>query len=139
MGEDGAISSQRSKRVLIVEDDAQVSTFLRELLVHSGYEVQQACNGGEAMVLLGGHKATRADVVILDIHLPVQSGVDVLVFLRDALHSTIPVVVLTGRATQDQEEDLKSLGVSAYLRKPASSKVLLSEVERALAQSGGGS
>jgi len=119
--------------VLIVEDDAQVSAFLQELLVRNGYEVQQARHGPEAMSLLTDPEESLPDVVILDINLPLQGGVDVLVFLRHTLHSTVPVVVLTASATEDQEEDLKSLGVSAYLRKPTSSKVLLSEVERALA------
>ena len=132
-GEDGAIGSQRSRRVLIVEDDAQVSAFLQELLVRDGYEVQQARHGAEAMVLLTGPVENLPDLVVLDINLPLQSGVEVLVFLRDTLHSRIPVVVLTASATQDQEEDLNSLGVSAYLRKPVTSAVLLSEVERALA------
>lgn len=125
-----------SRRVLIVEDELQVSELLREMLVRNGYEVQQARNGAEAIVCLTEPGESLADLVILDINLPLESGVYVLELLREKLGSTIPVIVLTASATEEQDEELERLGISAYLRKPASTNVLLSEVERVLAQHG---
>ena len=118
--------------VLVVEDDAEVMSFLDELLSGNGYEVLKARNGVDAMVALTAPEAELPGVVLLDINLPLESGISVLSFLRKVMLSGLPVVVLTGSAGQEEEEAVRELGVSYYLRKPARSSEVLSALECAL-------
>ena len=128
----GGGSVKKSRVVLVVEDEAEVMSFLDELLSSNGYEVLKARNGVDAMVALTAPEAELPGVVLLDINLPLESGISVLSFLRKVMLSGLPVVVLTGSAGQEEEEAVRELGVSYYLRKPARSSEVLSALERAL-------
>ena len=127
------MSTELPARILIVEDNPEVMAVLRELLLRSGYDVQEARHGAEALVQLSAPRESLPDLILLDIGLPLEGGVGVLAFLRRTVHSALPVIVLTASATLEQEREIQQLGVSAYLRKPASSDLLLAEVKRALA------
>jgi len=127
------LSTELPARILIVEDNPEVMAVLRELLLRSGYDVQEARHGAEALVQLSAPRESLPDLILLDIGLPLEGGVGVLAFLRRTVHSALPVIVLTASATLEQEREIQQLGVSAYLRKPASSDLLLAEVKRALA------
>ena len=128
----GGGSVKKSCVVLVVEDDAEVMSFLDELLSSNGYEVLKARNGVDAMVALTAPEAELPGVVLLDINLPLESGISVLSFLRKVMLSGLPVVVVTGSAGQEEEEAVRELGISHYLRKPARSSEVLSALERAL-------
>jgi len=128
----GGGSVKKSRVVLVVEDDAAVMSFLDELLSGNGYQVLKARNGVDAMVALTAPEAELPGVVLLDINLPLESGISVLSFLRKVMLSGLPVVVLTGSAGHEEEEAVRELGVSCYLRKPAGSSQVLSALERAL-------
>jgi len=130
------LSTERPGRILIVEDNSEVMAVLRELLLRNGYDVQEARHGAEALVQLSAPKESLPDLVILDIGLPLEGGVGVLAFMRRTVHTALPVIVLTASASHAQEQEIQQLGVSAYLRKPASSDLLLAEVKRALAAQG---
>lgn len=121
------------ERVLVVEDEPELLALLRDLLHGRGYEVQEARHGVEALVHLSAPEDQLADLVILDIGLPLEGGVTVLEFLRRTVRRRTPVIILTATATQEQEEHIRRLGVSAYLRKPASAATVLSMVQKALA------
>ena len=127
------MSTELPARILIVEDNPEVMAVLRELLLRSGYDIQEARHGAEALVQLSAPRESLPDLILLDIGLPLEGGVGVLAFLRRTVHSALPVIVLTASATLEQEREIQQLGVSAYLRKPASSDLLLAEVKRALA------
>ena len=127
-------AEQRARpRVLVVEDNPEVMRFLDELLVLSDYEVVSARNGIEAMVALTAPKPESPHVVLLDLGLPLESGVSVLAFLREVMQSGLPVIVLTGRQDPDEEAAVRELGVSSYLSKPASADKVLTAISRALA------
>jgi len=134
--EEETVSTAPPVRILIVEDNPEVMAVLRELFLRSGYDVQEARHGAEALVQLSAPKDALPDLMILDIGLPLESGVGILEFLRRTLHSALPVIVLTASATPQQEEELERLGINAYLRKPAPSDLLLAEIKRALATHG---
>ena len=120
------------RRVLIVEDNQELTAFLTELLGAHGYEVVHAQNGVEALVALTAPAGDLPNVVLLDLGLPLESGVSVLSFIRDVLRSRLPVIVLTGRGDPDAERAVRELGISAYLAKPASSEEVLGALSRAL-------
>lgn len=122
----------RARRILVVEDDAAAMSFLDALLTDRGYQVTQAQNGVEAMVALTAEDRQRPHAILLDIGLPLEGGISVLTFLRHVLRSSIPVIVVTGRQEPEEEEMVRELGISAFLRKPPNADQVLSALERAL-------
>jgi DNA-binding response OmpR family regulator len=121
------------RRVLVVEDSEELMQFLEDLLALNSYEVVSARNGVEAMVALTAPESETPHAVLLDLGLPLESGVSVLTFLRNVMQSGLPVIVLTGRQDPDDEAAVRQLGISTYLRKPASPEQILAAVARALA------
>ncbi len=125
-------SRRRARRILVVEDDNEIRTYLTALLGNHGYLVSAASNGAEALVALTSPDGDGPDAVLLDLGLPLESGVSVLSFTRNVLRSGAPVVILTGQDDPEMEAAVKELGVSAYLRKPVENHTLIAAVERAL-------
>jgi DNA-binding response OmpR family regulator len=122
-------------KVLIVEDDAAMSTALKDGFTYEGYEVALA-RDGEA-----GLKAAREaapDVVVLDVMLPKLSGLDVCKRLRSE-GSGVPIIMLTARGQEiDKVLGLK-LGADDYVTKPFGLMELMARVEALLRRSSGGS
>jgi len=125
-------SRRRARRILVVEDNDELRTYLTALLGNHGYLVSTASNGAEAMVALTNPDDEGPEAVLLDLCLPLESGVSVLSFTRNVLKSGAPVVVLTGQDDPEMEAAVKDLGVSAYLKKPVVNDTLIAAVERAL-------
>ena len=118
-------------RILIAEDDQKTVAFLRNGFAESGFVVDVAVNGGDAMFL-----ATTGDydVIVLDVMLPQWDGWSVLEKLRSAGKQT-PVLFLTGRdAVTDRVKGLE-LGADDYLVKPFTFSELRARV-RALLRRG---
>jgi heavy metal response regulator len=118
-------------RILVVEDDRKVASFIRKGLMEEGYAVDVAPDGetGLAMGLDRPH-----DVIVLDVMLPGKSGVQVVRELRQAKVAT-PVLLLTARdAVEDKVQGLDA-GADDYLTKPFAFAELLARV-RALLRRG---
>jgi DNA-binding response OmpR family regulator len=124
-GKERQFGSASAYTVLVVEDEPAVARFLQALLVHRGYQVVRAANAVEALVALTVPRAELPQAVILDLGLPLESGVSVLSFLRKVVGSGLPVVVLTGRQDPEEEAAVRALGVSAFLHKPADADQVL--------------
>ncbi len=115
-------------RILVVEDEKKVAGFIRQGLEEEGYAVDIATDGEEglAMAVEGVQ-----DLIILDIGLPKRDGLQVLKELRRK-KSTVPVLLLTVRATiEDKVLGLDS-GADDYLAKPFSFRELLARVRALL-------
>jgi DNA-binding response OmpR family regulator len=115
---------QRSGRVLVVDDEEDILTFVRDALEEEGYEVLTASSGEEGRRLA---KRQRPDLILLDIHLPGADGWAVLDELRAAAGPQAPVVVMTG-GFDDQDQAL-STGAQGYLGKPFDMDDLINAVE----------
>ncbi|MET9418180.1 response regulator transcription factor [Streptomyces klenkii] len=114
-------------RVLVVEDDPDLSLALRTLLTRAGYEVAHADNGREGLRLLF---AERPALMLLDIGLPQLNGWEVLERTRDL--SDLPVLLLTARGAEtDRVRGLRA-GADDYLPKPFGNDELLARVEALL-------
>lgn len=133
MNREATSGASARPRVLVVEDSEELTQFLEGLLTLNSYEVVSAHNGVEAMVALTAPESETPHAVLLDLGLPLESGVSVLTFLRNVMQSGLPVIVLTGRQDPDDEAAVRQLGISAYLRKPASPEQILAAIARALA------
>src|SRR5580765_4545693 len=94
------------KRILIVDDEEDISKLVRMILEDEGYEVHAASNGPEALVFL---REELYDLVLLDLLMPGMNGWDVLKQLRiNAKAKQTPVILLTGRTTniEDLQQDM---------------------------------
>ncbi len=112
------------KKILVVEDDQDISNMLCELLTQNRYLPTAAYSGSEA-VLCFTHQAY--DLVLLDLMLPGKTGMQVLEELR--ARSTVPVMVLT--AVSDKQSIVRLLGAGAddYLSKPFDNSELVARIE----------
>jgi DNA-binding response OmpR family regulator len=115
-------------QVLLIEDDAWIRSFLRDVLTDAGYLVSEAADGETGLRML---REQRPDVVLLDLAMPDVTGVEVLRRLRsDRLSRDIPVLVISAytRVLPPDQVDL----ASGVLRKPLDVDNLLAEVRRVL-------
>ena len=111
------------KSVLVVDDERDILSFVREALTDEGYEVDVAASGEEALRAVGER---RPDLIMLDVKLPGVDGWEVLSQLRAAAGEQTPVVVMTGGYLA-QEQALAS-GAQGYLGKPFDLEDLISSV-----------
>jgi CheY-like chemotaxis protein len=102
-------------KVLVVEDELGVETAFRDFLLELGHEPVFARSAEAA---LGKLKTTKPDAIILDIHLPGMSGLDFLQ-LRPIRESGLPIVAVSGVATEAQARECLRLGAVDFVGKPA--------------------
>ena len=115
----------------MVEDDRPVARFIRKGLESDRYEVDVASDGQQAQSLL---TEGEFDLVILDLMLPKISGYQVLKGLR-AQRRSLPVLVLSGRATVEERVKVLDHGADDYLAKPFSFTELSARVRALLRRS----
>jgi CheY-like chemotaxis protein len=116
-----------SRRVLLVDDDAAARRLLGDLLAVSGYAVQTAGSGEEALAAL----AEPPDVVLLDARLPDADGVALCGQIRqDPAIRHVPVVMTTGLSDPADRRRAEAAGVDHYLVKPLDLQSLLELLER---------
>lgn len=106
--------SEDTLRVLVVEDEASVAAMVADFVRELGGRPVEARTAEEALRILDG---VRFDVIVLDLRLPGMSGLDFLQLsaIRDA---GIPVVVMSGVATETEAREALRLGALEFLRKP---------------------
>jgi len=115
----------REKRILIVEDNADLRRLFRTALSLAGYEVEEAGDGLEALHQIENRPP---DLVVLDLILRSLDGMSVQQELAArTLTSRIPIVIVTG-----SDIDLSTLDVACVLRKPVMPDELVSAVTRCL-------
>lgn len=114
-------------RLLVVEDEDRIASFLAKGLGANGYEVERVATGEDAL----REVATHPDLVILDLGLPDMDGLEVLRRLRADGHD-IPVIVLTARGTVDERVQGLDIGADDYLAKPFAFEELLARVRARL-------
>ena len=110
--------------VAIVDDEEPVRKALKRLLRASGLEAETYACGRDFLAAT----ATRTpDCVVLDLHMPGMSGLQVLQELRLA-NSTLPAVVITAYDEPSTREQCLAAGAAAYLRKPLDDRLLLNAI-----------
>jgi two-component system response regulator MprA len=123
-----------SPKILIVEDDEQIASFLRRGLAYEGYEVDTAADGSAA---LGKARDSRPDLVVLDLMLPGMDGLEVCRRLR-AAHSSLPILILTARDSVSDRVQGLDAGSDDYMVKPFALAELLARVRALLRRAGPG-
>ncbi|GLB68782.1 MULTISPECIES: response regulator transcription factor [Arthrobacter] len=118
-------------RILVVEDEESLSDPLSYLLGKEGFEVQVVDNGLDAVVEFD---RSGADLVLLDLMLPGQSGTEVCRQLRQ--RSNVPVIMLTAKDAEIDKVVGLELGADDYVTKPYSSRELVARVRAVLRRQG---
>ena len=114
-------------KILVVDDDRLVLATLTHGLANAGYEIIDADNGDDAILLARQH---RPDLALLDIRMEGMSGFDVAAYLRESLQT--PFMFLSAFSDDATVAQVKALGAIAYLIKPLDITQIVPTVEAAL-------
>ena len=110
-------------RILVIDDEPQIRTFLRIALSIQDYDVVEAGTAREGSAIL---ESPGIDVVVLDLGLPDRDGIEVLRELR--ARSSIPVIVLSVRADEAEKVNALDAGANDYVTKPFGIKELMARI-----------
>jgi FixJ family two-component response regulator len=119
---------QSEPRVAIVDDDKSIRKALLRLFHQNGYRAEAFSSAAD---FLDSVSAQTPDCVILDIRMPVTTGLELLRQMQK-WQSSPPVIVITAHDDQQTRDACKSLGTKHYLIKPIDGKILLEHVRNAV-------
>jgi DNA-binding response OmpR family regulator len=114
-------------KILIVEDDPNILEALKYNLAKEGYDTFTAIDGAQAMDVA---RASKPDLIILDIMLPKMSGFEVCRILRKEME--VPIIMLTARDDEIDKVTGLDLGADDYMTKPFSMRELMARVRALL-------
>ena len=113
---------QEKQRILVADDEPEIREVLRMMLGSEGYEILEAVNAEEAV-----EQAERVDLVILDVMMPGESGIQACTRIREK--TNVPILFLTAKSGEHDKVIGFSAGGDDYLVKPFSYMELLSRVK----------
>jgi DNA-binding response OmpR family regulator len=115
------------RSILVVDDEPKIVQIARDYLEHAGFAVVTARDGKTA---LASFRASKPDLVVLDLGLPEMDGLDVTRTLRK--DSNVPIIMLTARGEETDKLVGLELGADDYVTKPFSPKELVARVRAVL-------
>ena len=125
-----AKASQTALKILLVEDDSLISSVLEYLLVRHGFAVTVAIDGLEAQAIIQLNEAPP-DIVVSDLMLPYLDGYELLQLMKkQPLWAKVPVIVLSGKAQEEDAVRAFKLGASDYIVKPFQPNELIARIVR---------
>ncbi len=116
-----------SGRILVVDDDPQIRRVMRTTLAASGYEVNDAPSGEQALEEI---RAEKYDLVLLDVNMPGMGGMEACREIRR--NSEAAIIMLTIRNTERDKVEALDAGADDYVTKPFSTPELLARIRAAL-------
>ena len=119
--------SNNKFKVLVVEDEANICSFIETLLETNGYQALVAHTCSMGLTLFASH---NPDLVILDLGLPDRDGLELIRTVRQKYMT--PIVVLSARTTEQDKIEALDLGANDYVTKPFGTGELLARVRAAL-------
>lgn len=120
--------ASRNIRVLTVDDSASMRALLLGALTSSGFDVDQAEDGQEALEWLASNEV---DVIITDINMPRLDGFGLIEKLRDsAMHAERPILVLSTESSDDKKLRARSAGATGWIVKPFDAEKLTTALRR---------
>ena len=111
--------------ILVAEDDKLIGRIIERKLLDDNHKVKLVNDGEKAMAAL---KENLFQMVISDVMMPVNSGLDVIHYLRNDLGSDIPVLMVSGLSENDNIQEALKLGANDYIPKPFAIKALEEKV-----------
>ncbi len=128
-----AETTRRKPKLLVVDDSISIRKYVQRFLDRTGYEVEVAPDGMEALNVMG---RSKFDVVITDLEMPVMHGYDLIAEMkRNPALMNIPVIVLTSRAGDKHRQKAIEMGAQDYLVKPFEEQEMLTALKKLLSAS----
>jgi DNA-binding response OmpR family regulator len=127
MAKDKDSGEKKGKRILLVDDDAEIVESLRLALESNGYTVLVARDGNQGLAL---SERENPDLVILDMMMPKRSGFLVLEKMRRTRETPLRVIMITANEGSRHKAYAEMLGVDDYIRKPFPMDRLIDSVQR---------
>lgn len=121
------ILGYKMDKILIVEDDIKTANLLRLYLRQAGYKAETANDGYSGLDMA---RRIQPDLVILDLMLPNLDGLDICRLIR--LESSVPIIILTAKSTEDDVLRGLELGADDYIAKPFSPREVVARVKTVL-------
>ena len=122
---------RQTLKTLVIEDDPYMVRLLKINLEAAGYSVISATRGNVAIELAS---TEQPDIILLDVRLPDIDGFEVCTRIRE-FNTIVPIIMITGQATDDEIVRGLTLGADDYMRKPISHKELLARMQSCLKRS----
>jgi len=121
------------EKILIVDDEINITISLEFLMKKMGYETLVAHDGAQALEKVAGY---RPDLILLDVMMPKISGFDVCERIRaNPEYEDIKIIMLTAKGREVEVTKGLALGANEYIIKPFSTKELVQRIEQILAES----
>ena len=123
-------TAPKKKRVVLIDDDAEIIESMRFALEQAGYEVMIARDGNQGLSMVEKH---RPDLVVVDMMMPKRSGFLVIEKLRRSDQRDLvkqKIIMVTANEGRRHKEYAKMLGVDDYIRKPFPMDRLIDSVQR---------
>ena len=119
-----------TKRILIIEDQDDNRTIMRDLLNTAGYRLIEAVDGEEGVKLA---QSERPDLILMDIQLPILDGYEATRRIRASVElKSIPIIAVTSYALSGDDAKARAAGCDGYVAKPFSPRELLAKVREFL-------
>ena len=116
-----------SKKILIADDEPSIVAALEFLLQRNGYEVHVARDGEEALRLVEAHDP---DLVLLDVMMPIQSGYEVCMRMREREDwRRIKIIMLSAKGRDAEVAKGLTMGADVYVTKPFSTRELMAKIK----------
>lgn len=115
------------RKILIAEDNIELSDIMRNFLIKAGHTVYQAFDGKDALNLA---HALKPDLLLLDIMMPIVDGYEVCKTLRAEMN--IPIIVVSAKVAEEDKVRMFELGADDYITKPFSNNEMVCRVNAQL-------
>jgi CheY-like chemotaxis protein len=118
------------KKVLVAEDSSVIQNLTKRILSFQNYEIISLKNGKEVLDYL---EKSEADIILLDINMPVMNGIDCAKAVRslaDTTKANIPIIAITGNAQNHTVDFFHSIGINEFLPKPLNFDLLVELVKK---------
>ena len=121
------------KRILIADDEPQMTRVLKLYLERAGYQVESASNGAIALTSI---QNKAPDVLVTDIQMPLMTGKQLCLALAEEFpQRSFPIFVMTSMTDRDHREWTKKISNLEFLEKPVSMRALIAKLDRHFASS----
>ena len=121
------MANEIRSKILIIEDDPGICTFLKATLLADGYDVIIVVSGQSALDMISSH---CPDCILLDLGLPDMDGNQIIESVRGWTHT--PIIVISARSMEEDKARALDLGADDYITKPFSTIELLARIRAAL-------
>lgn len=118
-------TENKNIKVLVVEDIALNQLLMKTLLDDFGFEREIAANGKIAIEKLN---EKNYDIILMDLQMPEMNGFEATEYIRNTMHSKIPIIALTADVTTVDLEKCKAVGMNDYIAKPVDERILYTKI-----------